>query len=104
MYPWSEKGVGVGLRSHLGQAFRSGTGSLSRPVIMYLGWPRRMLSLRRLLGQVLQRSGSIGDPGFMNPTTAKQVNPNSRLLLTKQHLQCLNTAHRMQPNQRLLNN
>ena len=68
VYPRSEKGVRVGLRSHLGQAFRSGTGSLSRPVIMYLGRPRRMLSLRRLLGRVLQESGSIEDPGFMNPT------------------------------------
>ena len=36
---------------------------------MYLGRPRRVLSLRRLLGRVLQGSGSIGDPGFMNPTS-----------------------------------
>lgn len=35
---------------------------------MYLGQPRRALSLRRLLDQVLQESGSIEDPRFMNPT------------------------------------
>ena len=35
---------------------------------MYLGRPRRVLSLRCLLGRVLHGSGSIGDPGFMNPT------------------------------------
>ena len=49
---------------------RSRTGSWSRPVIVYLGWPRCALSLRCLLGQVLQGSGSIRDPGFMNPTGA----------------------------------
>ena len=67
-YPRSEKEVGVGLCPHLGQAFRSGTGSLPWPVIMYLGRPgRHALSQRRLLGRVfLQGSGSIGDPGFMN--------------------------------------
>ena len=31
-----------------------------------------MLSLRRLLGQVLKGSGSIGDPGFMNPIGAPE--------------------------------
>ena len=49
-YPRSEKVVGVRLRSHLGHAFQSGTGSLSRPIIMYVGRLRRMLPLRRLLG------------------------------------------------------
>ena len=47
-----------------GQRCRSGTGSWSRPVIVYLGWPRCTLSLRRLLGQVLQGSGFIGDLGL----------------------------------------
>ena len=37
---------------------------------MYLGRPRRVLSLRCLLGRVLQESGSIGDLGFMNPIGA----------------------------------
>ena len=41
---------------------------MSRPVIMYLGRPKHVLSLRRLLGRVLQGNGSIGDPEFMNPT------------------------------------
>jgi len=69
-YPRSEKEVGVGLCPHLCQAFRSGTRLLSRPIIMYLDWPRHVLSLRRLLGRVLQESGSIGDPEFMNPIGA----------------------------------
>ena len=80
-YPWSEERgrsriavppwlgllVGAPTRSP-GRRCRSGTGSWSRPVIVYLGRPRHALSLRRLLGQVLQGSGSIGDLGFMNPT------------------------------------
>ena len=40
---------------------------------MYLGRPRHVLSLRHLLGQVLQGSGSIGDLGFMNPTRAPEL-------------------------------
>jgi len=59
--------VGASTKS-LGQRCRSGTGSWSWHVIVYLGRPRRALSLRRLLDQVLQGSGSIGDSGFMNPT------------------------------------
>ena len=54
------------------QRCRSGTGSWSRPVIVYLGRFRRALSLRRLLSQVLQGNGSIADPSFMNPTDAPE--------------------------------
>ena len=70
VYPQSEKEVGVGLCPHLGQAFQLDTGSLFRPVIMYLGRPRCALSLHRLLGRVLQGSRSIRDPKFMNPIGA----------------------------------
>ena len=59
--------IGASTRSP-GRRCRSGIGSWSRPVIVYLGRSRRLLSLHRLLGQVLQGSGSIGDAGFMNPT------------------------------------
>ena len=61
--------VGASTRSPSRRS-QSVTGSWSWPVIAYLGWSKHVLSLCCLLGQVLQGSGSIRDPRFMNPTGA----------------------------------
>jgi len=49
---WLGLSVGVATRSP-GRRRRLGTESWSRPIIMYLGWTRRVLLLRRLLDRVL---------------------------------------------------
>ena len=54
----------------LGQAFRSEIGSPFWPVVRYLGRPRSCASFAIVVGwaELLLRSRSIRDPGFMNPT------------------------------------
>ena len=67
-YPRSKKEVGVGLCPHFGQAFRSGTGSMPWPVIMYLDQlGRRALSLRCLLGRVFAEKRAHWGPRVYEP-------------------------------------
>ena len=76
----SQPGLRVGAPTRSpGRRFRSGTGSWSRPTIVYLGRSRRALSLRCLLGLVLQGSRSIGNLGFMNPISVNKGKVSTRV-------------------------
>ena len=69
----SQPGLRVGAPTRSpGRRCQSGTGSWSRAAIVYLGRPRRVLSLRRLLGLVLQGSRCIGNLEFMNRTLIEE--------------------------------
>ena len=94
---WLGLSVGVATRSP-GRRRRLGTESWSRPIIMYLGWTRRVLLLRRLLDQVLQGSGSTEDPRFMNPTQSiRSIHKQIDMFYCKERVGHLSMSPMMSP-------